>query len=315
VTPDCDGNIDIVFEGLDVKQVATPNGQMIDLPIGLDDVCTEFDPSRYDPVDQCEEVPSSSSSPEPPPPSSSSSSSSPAPEPPAPTEYYDDFSDPDRTMDTLRQIQGVWYVADVPLSEATVGRSRLHLTDSDEPGFIIHPEIVRRAAQGYWTFSTIRPITDAANGYVIFGYKGTDDFWYAGFSIDQQDAPYGYLFVGHKTGDLGSALDNWPRGLGYGHQFDAAGDPNIYVSPTLFPGTLLGIDVRTEVKVSPIAGSDLHRVAVEWYWNRSGQGESNPTTPFDTCEFATGFDLDGHCGMGAAACGTHWDNFGIYNLP
>jgi len=315
VTPDCDGNIDIVFEGLDVTQVGIPDGQMIDLPVGLDDVCTEFDPTRFDPVDLCEEVPSSSSGPVPSSSSSSSSSPSPTPTPPAPTEYYDDFSDPDLTMSTLLQVAGDWYVADVPLSEAIVGRSRLHITDSDEPGFIIHPEIVRRAAQGYWTFGTIRPITTAANGYVIFGYKGADDFWYAGFSINQLDAPYGYLFVGHKTGDLGSALDNWPRGLEFGHQFDAAGDPNIYVSPTLLPGTLLGIDVRTEIKVSPIPDSDLHRVVVEWYWNRSGQGYVNPTTPFDTCEFVTGFDLNGHCGMGAAACETHWDNFGIYNLP
>jgi len=322
VVPDCYGNIDIVFDGLSASQVGVPDGQMVDLPIGLDDVCVDFDPTRYDPVDQCEEVPSSSASSEPsvsptPPPSSSS----PGPTPPPPTEYYDDFSDPVRTLGdathtgALRQIDGVWYIAEVETSEAIVGRSRLHLTQSEAPGFIIHPRIVRQAAQGYWTFSTIRPFSTDANGYAVFGYKGTDDFWYAGFSINTLDAPYGYLFVGHKTGDLGSALDNWPRGLEFGHQFDAAGDPDIYVSPTLLPGTLLGIDVRTEVKVSPIAGSALHLVRVEWFWNRAGQGYVNPTTPFDTCEFATGFDLDGHCGMGAVACEPHWDNFGILNLP
>ena len=315
VVPDCEGNIDIEFVGLDVVQTAVDGGQMIDIPIGLDDVCTEFDPGRYDPVDDCEELPSSSASSESSESSSSSSSSSPAPPPPAPTEYYDDFSDPVHTIETLRQIQGSWYVADVPTSEALVGRSRLPLTESEDPGFIIHPLIERRAAGGYWTFSTIRPISTDANGYHIFGYKGVDDFWFAGFSIKTEDAPYGYLFVGHKTGDLGSALDNWPRGLGAGHQFDSAGDPNIYVSSTLLPGTLLGIDVRTEVTVSPIAGSELYRVHVEWFWNRSGQGYPNPTEPFDTCDFVTGFNLDGHCGMGAVACETHWDNFGIFNLP
>jgi hypothetical protein len=30
--------------------------------------------------------------------------------------------------------------------------------------------------------------------------------------------------------------------------------------------------------------------------------------------FATGFDLDGQCGLGGVACETHFDNFGIFNL-
>jgi hypothetical protein len=322
VQPDCEGNIDIIFEGLDTIQTGVPGGMMVDIPVGLDDVCAEFDPWRYDPVDACE----SSSSPSPTPPSSSSpepssSSSSPAPTPPPPTEYYDDFSDPVRTLGdathdgALRPIEGLWYIAEVPTSEAIVGRSRLHLTERETPGFIIHPLIRRTGDVGYWTFSTIRPHSLDSNGYVIFGYKGDDDFWYAGHSIKTLDAPYGYLFVGHKTGDLGSALDNWPRGLDFGHQFDAAGDPNIYVAPAIFPGTLLGIDVRTEVKVTPIVGSDRHLVHVDWYWNRSGQGFPNPTTPFDTCEFSTAFSVDGFCGMGAVACETHWDDFGILDLP
>lgn len=321
VLPDCEGNIDIEFRGLGVTQVGVPNGQAIDLPVGLDDVCDEFDPARFDPDDLCcDESSSSSESSES---SESSSSSSPAPEPPTPvpTEYFDDFSDPVKTLGdethegAMLPVQGIWYIDDVPLSEAIVGRSRLHSTDSADPSFIIHRQIVRQAAAGYWAFSTIRPISDAANGYVIFGYKGPDDFWYAGFSVNLVDAPYGYLFVGHKTGDLGSALDDWPRGLEFGHQFDAAGDPNIFVDKAIFPGSLEGIDVRTEVKVTPIPGSELRLVHVDWFWNRSGQGIVNPTTPFNTCEFETGFDLDGHLGMGVAACETHFDNFAIQDLP
>jgi len=322
VQPDCYGNIDIVFEGLDAMLTGIDGGMLVDLPIGLDDVCTEFDPSRYDPVDDCAEE-SSSSSGSSMSSSSSSSSSSPSaqPTPPAPTEYFDDFSDPVRTLGDgthageLHPVLGSWYIAEVAASEAIVGRSRLHVAESPAPGFIIHPRILRTGAGGYWTFSTLRPYSEDSNGYVIFGYKGADDFWYAGHSVKTLDAPYGYLFVGHKTGDLGSALDNWPRGLGFGHQFDDAGDPNIYVAPALLPGTLLGIDVRTEVKVSPIVGSAQHLVHVEWFWNRSGQGIVNPTTPFDTCEFATGLDVDGYCGMGAVACEAHFDDFGILDLP
>ena len=314
VTPDCDGNIDIIFEGLDVQQTGLEDGMIVELPLGLDDVCTEYDPARYDPVDECEASSSAGPGPEPSSSSSSSSSSSPTPTP-TPTEYYDDFSDPDETFRALSMIDGAWYISEVPLSEAIVGRLRLHCTLGDLSSIIIHPQIRRTAAGGYWTFSTIRPYSTRANGHVIFGYKGIDDFWYAGFTINTLDAPYGYLYVGHRTGDLGSALDNWPRGLEYGHQFDAAGDPNIYVDAAILPGTLLGIDVRTEVKVSPIGDGDLHLVQVKWYWNRSGQGYTNPTEPFNTCEFVTGFNLNGYCGMGAVACETHFDNFGIQNLP
>lgn len=315
VPPDSDGNVDIIFEGLDVQQTGLDDGMLIDLPIGLDDVCTEFDPARYDPVDECESSSSSSLS------SSSLSSSSssaeppPPPPPPPPTEYYDDFSDTEYTFSNLEPIDGSWYISQVPTSEAIVGRKRLHVEAPASTGVIIHPLIRRVADDGYWVFSTIRPHSEDANGYVIFGYKSIDDFWYAGFSINTLDAPYGSVYVGHKTGNLGSSLDNWRRGLEYGHQFDAAGDPNIYASPTLFPGTLLGIDVRTEVKVSPVGSDGLHLVQVKWFWNRSGQGIVNPTDPFNTCEFVTSFDLTGYCGMGAVACDAHFDNFGIQNLP
>jgi hypothetical protein len=547
VIPDCDGNIDIIFEGLDVTQVRVDHGMVIDLPIGLDDVCSTFDPERYDPADLCEEPSSSSSSSSAQSSLSSSSSAPTPPTPPAPTEYYDDFSDPVRTLGdethigALRQIQGSWYIDNVAASEAIVGRSRLHTTLLDAPSIIIHPEIYRRAAESYWTFSVIRSFSEDANGHVIFGYRGSDDFWYAGLSIKTLDAPYGYLYVGHKTGDLGSELDNWPRGLEYGYQFDAAGDPDIDASevvvPTdklyggtatsgklyewdgedewvevapklgaetyiyslavyngklyggtasngklyewndvenvwvqaapklglethiyslavyngklyggtypngklyewdgedewvqvapklgtetriyalavyngklyggtatngklyewndvgnvwvqvapklgletyifslavyngklyggtipngmlyewddvgnvwiqvapklaeaqirslavygaltvpddipLIPGSVLGIDARVEVAVSPVPGTNaLHLVQVKWFWNRSGQGVVNPTEPFDTVEFVTGFNLDGYCGMGAVACETHFDNFGIFDLP
>lgn len=316
VTPDCDGNIDIVFEGIGMTLVRVINGLIVDSPIGLDDVCTPFDPSRYDPNDLCASSSSSSG-----PPESSSSSSSPSPEPtpptpPTPTEYFDNFSDKTLTFDTLSILKGTWDIYDVPLSEAIVGRERLHALDAAAENVIIHPAINRTADGGYWAFSTIRASSEASNGHVIFAYKGDDDFWYAGHSINTDGAPYGRLYVGHKTGDLGSTLDNWPQGLEFGYQFDAAGGPNTSVDPAIFPGTLLGSDIRTEIFVRPIAGSsELHLVQVEWYWNRSGQGYPNPAEPFNTVTFATGFDLSGYLGMGAVACKAHFDEFGIFNVP
>lgn len=316
VTPDCDGNIDIIFDGLGVTQTRVPYGMIVDLPIGLDDVCVPFDPARYDPDDLCDEESSSSSLSSSSLPSSSLSSSSAAPAPPVPTEYYDDFSDADVTFAAMLETAGAWYIDDVLPSEAIVQPARLHSTASDSPATIIHEQIVRTAEEGYWVFSTLRPYSVGANGHIVFGYKGEDDFWFAGISINTDETPYGRLYVGHKTGDLGSVLDDWPAGLTYGYQFDATGMPNIDAGAGLIPGTILGLDVRVEVKVSPLAGTDtLALVQVQWYWNRSGQGVVNPTDPFNTCTFVTGIDLDGHCGMAVAACETHFDNFGIFNLP
>lgn len=313
VTPDCNGNIDIIVSGVGATMVRIENGIIVDLPIGLDDICTPFDPTRYDPEDICE---SSSSSGIPPSSSSdSSSSSSEAPEPPAPTEYYDDFEDPARTFAELDTIEGGWDIKTVSPSEAIVNPKRLYSTDLKGDNIIIHPEIYRRAAQGYWAFATIRPYDVWAHGHLIFGYKGPDDFWYAGFSTRTDTSDTGVLYVGHKTGDLGSTLDDWPQGLEYGYQFDTFGRPNDTVSGATFPGSLLGIDVRTEVYVIPVGSGDLSLVRVKWFWNRSGQGVVNPTEPFNTVEFITGFNMSGQLGMGVIEAETHFDEFGIFDLP
>lgn len=314
VAPDCDGNIDIIVSGVGATMVKIENGIIIDLPIGLDDICTPFDPTRYDPEDLCES--SSSSGPEPPASSSiSSSASSEAPEPPPPTTYYDDFEDEARTFTELATIEGSWDIKTVAPSEATINPKRLYSSDLDGDNIIIHPDIYRRASIGYWGFATIRPYTPSSHGHLIFGYKGPDDFWYAGFSTRVDTSDTGVLYVGHKTGDLGSTLDDWPQGLGYGYQFDTFGRPNDQVAVSVFPGSLLGIDVRTEVYVISVASSGLSLVRVKWFWNRSGQGMVNPTEPFNTVEFLTGFDLSGQLGMGAIEAETHFDEFGIFDLP
>jgi hypothetical protein len=312
VPPDCDGNIDIIFQGVGTTMVRVENGIIVDMPIGLDDICTPFDPARYDPDDICEESSSSSSGC-----SSSDSSSSPSPEPPEPplpTWYYDNFETPSYTFENLVPILGNWDIKDVDPSEATVDTKRLYSYDKTGENIIIHPLIRRTAAEGYWTFATVRPFDAASMGHVIFGYKGEDDFWYAGHSIRTDESPIGTLYVGHRTGDLGSTLDNWPQGLEYGYQFDMFGRPNADADPSIFPGSLLGIDVRVEVAVVPVSGG-LSLLRVRWYWNRSGQGETNPTTPFNTVEFLTGFDLSGQLGMGSIAVETHFDEFGIFDLP
>ena len=316
VTPDCDGNIDIIFDGLDPQVSSVPAGLIIDLPIGLDDVCATFDPSRYDPSDLCDEVPSSSSSDSSASSLSSSSLSSSSSLVPPIEEYYDDFEDPARTQEYMITASGTWSIQDVLPSEATVGTSRLFCVESDGPSIITVPQVPKSGSPGYRTFAVIRPFTTAANGHVVFGYKGDDDFWYAGISIDTNQTTSGKLYIGHATGDLGSALDDWPAGLNFGYQFDIHGLPNLDAGSSIIsPTGIFDADIHVEVRVEPlVSDSELKLITVQWYWNRSGQGIVNPTTPFNTARFATGFDLDGQCGLGGIACETHFDNFGIFNL-
>jgi hypothetical protein len=315
VTPDCDGNIDIIFQGLDPQVTGVQHGLVVDLPISLDDVCGTFDPTRFDPVDLCAPTSSSSESSQSSSSESSQSSSSVVP-PPIITEYFDDFSDPAVTWEFMIPQRGVWGIKEVEPDEATVGISRLFCVDSEEPSTITVPRVPKTAAAGYKTFAVVRPFTSGANGHVIFGYKGDDEFWYAGHSVDPDQTTYGKLYVGHKTGDLGSSLDDWPHGLEFGYQFDAHGVPNQNAGTGLIsPTGIFDVDVRVEVSVQPlIVGGSLNLVTVDWYWNRSGQGIPNPTTPFNTVSFTTGFDLDGLCGVGAVGCETHFDSFGIFNL-
>jgi len=315
VPPDCDGNVDIIFEGLDAQLTGVDAGLVVDVPIGLDDVCTEFDPERYDPNDLCEEQPSSSESSD----SSSSeippSSSSATPEP-VYDSYFDDFTDPERTFEWMIPQQGIWSIKEVEPSEATSGISRLYCTESDAPSVIVVPRVPKVDTIGYRTFSVIRPFSAAANGHVIFGYKGLDDFWYAGVSVNTERATNGLLYFGHKTGDLGSSLDAWPYGLEFGYQFDLSGAPDMDAGAGIISSDgVIDVDVRVDVRVEPVeAASELKLVTVEWYWNRSGQGFPNPTDPFNTAKLVTGFDLSGICGVGAVGCEAHYDNFGVFGI-
>jgi hypothetical protein len=63
VTPDCNGNINILVENADIYEIAGGGGFGIDIGLGLDDVCqkTPYGPPR-EPIDDCEPPISSSSS-------------------------------------------------------------------------------------------------------------------------------------------------------------------------------------------------------------------------------------------------------------
>ena len=117
ISPDCDGNINIITEGMSVYQFENCGGLGIDLPVGLIDACDRppYEPPRR-PVDVCESSSSSSSSVGPPVSvSSSSSSSSTAPSAaPLTPPFFDSFSGNLTDLLTIRRGRFISKTAPAP---------------------------------------------------------------------------------------------------------------------------------------------------------------------------------------------------------
>lgn len=327
VRPDCNGNIGVRFEGFDTDVVGIESGNIIDLPIGLDDVCAEFDPTKFDPEDLCVTDPSSSSvSSTSPAPEPSESSSSATPPPPAGGTYCDSFS----AGGSFDQTKGSWSRQTVShgprdglrksfpsgIAPAGVGG---WLTERLVSGrgsigtkWTLVSSVPQSGATGYVVEALIRPRTERGNGHVIFGFKDEDDFFFAGVSLDSVDRASGLFYVGHKTGDVGSSLDNFPLGLGQGHQFDLSGSPDDDLGgsvPPLGPDGLFDTDIRVIVEVTPVGDDRL--ISVSFAWDLEPFGLPLSAAPVTMVTLTSLSDLDGLCGVGAVASETEFDNFGI----
>ena len=333
VSPDCAGNIRIRIVGLDATIVGVDaidtlgnlvaSGNIVDMPVGLDDVCAALNPTRFDPTDIC--LPSSSSSSsdssESSPSSSSVSSSSPSP---SPEEYCEDFEGAS-PFDVLIPKQGDWRVATV----AHLGETSQRLISERGhfgPQVIIHDSLYKATdpsiPSGYDVEATIRPITEIGNGHVIFAYKSLDDFWFAGFSLNAVSDVSGLLYVGRKSADRTTALDNWPSGLNYGYFFARAFPPSAdpgAVGPgggaPVSDDGLFSTDIRVTVTVEPIAlGSSINLVKVSYAWNDDRSLGIPAAPPFASFIFTVSpsdSDLRGYCGLGVVGSETEFDDFGI----
>ena len=338
VVPDCNGNIRIRVEGLDAvvtgitaeqlsKLVAS--GNIVDLPVGLEDVCPILDPSRIFDEDLCISSSSSSSSSSSEPSSSESSPSSSSSSSPVPSDssYCDDFSSTGITFAHLKPKVGTWAVADVARNTQSTrrlisGRGILG------PQVILHDELYKAPLpdeySGYRVESTIRPRTENGEGHVIFAYKNPDDFWFAGFNLLPQSDINGLLYVGRKTAPRTTLLDNWPRGLNYGYFFvqaitpdedSGAGGPGGGAAPPFGAEGLFNTDIRVVVDVFPAAlGSSVNIVQVGFEWDKSHNFLVPTGSQFANIIFSVSpadSDMRGYAGLGVVGSETEFDDFGI----
>lgn len=334
VAPDCNGNIriwvtglDAVITGVTAEQLAelVASGNVIDLPVGLADICSVLDPTRIFDADLC--VSSESGEPEPPEPSSSgepppsSSSSSPTP---SEDDYCDNFSSTIFTFEYLKPQLGSWGIAPVTREEQTTGRL-ISGRGIVGPQVIIHDSLYKSPeSEGYRVEGTIRARTEGGNGHVIFGYKDPDDFWFAGFSLRPQSSVNGVLYVGRKTAPRSTILDNWPNGLDLGYFFVqsiatdedfGAGGPGGGAPPPFDTNGLFNTDIRVVVDVYPIApGSQVNIVQVGFEWDETHAFLVPSGSQFANMIFSVSpadSDLRGFIGLGVVGSETEFDDFGV----
>lgn len=331
VEPDCTGNIRIRVEGLDATITGitaeqagntVASGNIIDVPVGLEDICPIIDPSRIFDADLCEpsssSVSSSSSSSES---GLSSSSSSPMA---SEDEYCDDFEDPGYTFANLTARSGTWAIAQVIRGSSTTNRL-ISGRGLIGPQVIMNEHLYKSAdGDGYTVACTIKARTENGNGHVIFGYKNIDDFWFAGFSLRAASDVGGLLYVGRKTARHATILDNWPNGLDYGYFFTAdilpnedygAGGAGGGEPPPFGAAGLFNTDIRVNVSVTPLTpGSSIHLVQVSYAWDQGHDFLDPSVSSFANIVFTVSpsdSDMYGYAGLGTVGSETEFDDFGI----
>ncbi len=276
VTPDCDGNIDLQFEG---EQLIgdTGDGEIIDFPIGLSQICPKKFVLNLITTDVCHPSSSSSSSS-----SSGSSESSSSSSATPPTENYcEDFSG---GFGELSPIIGNWSVASNLLSsqfgwggeQYCIDRLRTMSIPTTGNTYIVESDIV------------LNDIT-TSEGHIILGYSNRYSFTFVGISLRPIPAYpatlNGFFFVGHRNSI------SVPPSMDTGYNID-----QIYV-----PSVPLTADTyRLLVQAENIGGGVAVSFAVRWGANYNHHIFSVPT-----------FNPYGFCGLGVVASQTDFGNFGI----
>jgi hypothetical protein len=309
VKPDCDGNINIRFDGdprVELTQV--PDGEgcgfVLDFPLGLAQVCEEE--PLPDPVDLCasSESPSSESSLLPSSPSLSSlSSSSLVPESPTSLlpEYCEDFGDEDTELETqiglfTRQL------VEFPADDIQTYRS-VSAPGTVQEQFVLNELRPLSATIGYTIESVIRPRTNGGSGFLIYAYKNFNNFRFVGWTLNssqENDPPVpGAVFHGRK---LASGDFDYPDGLGGEYFFDSLQNPH--------PEGIHRTDVRVEVDVA-FSSPTERVVTLTFEWEAIDGSPRSKTIIFAVTVDPLDDELDGLAGFGAVASETEFDNFGI----
>jgi hypothetical protein len=260
VTPDRNGNIDIVFDG-DVIVGGVQDGLVLDYPFGSSDICPPVTPVIYEmiPGDCAPELLSSSSAPEPPESSSGvpvSSSSAPSSiVPPGPPSYVLDFES--ASLFPLVVQAGVVDIQDMG------GYTNRAVADSLVAGneavdlYYDRPNI----ADGFTLGSVIKPRNSGMReGHVTFGYRNSSDFWFFSVQTYHPSYPYGLFYVGRRRpipGYGGGTTGPGVIGSQYFFQVDS-----IYAFSSGFP--LVTTDYTVSLYISKSGANTLINWSVDW---------------------------------------------------
>lgn len=303
VKPDCDGNIDLIFE-TDETVGGAPDGLVLDYPVGLAEACppttfvSPFDVDDVcDPDESSESSSSSSSSSEES--SSSSSSSDSSSSSFLPADYCERFED--------------------PLHEFTVQEGEFNLAASVDDGtqrfvsrkgyageqFAINfnrQMSVENVGDSYTLRCVIRPVSGRDEGHIIFGYANDNNFFFAGFSMDPGLSPapgfaIGRMFIGKRSA-IGPP---WSLALGDGYNFISGA----VVAP---PVTLQEAHYNVFVRVERLIGNLISiQLRVRWFDVIAREVDFTVQVPVFS------FNLTGLSGLGVMDSYTEFDDFGINN--
>ena len=275
--PDCDGNINIKFEGDVVVGAMQPGGIILDHPIGLAQVCATkegFNPlPGEDHDDYCEVSPEPSSSSGSEPSSSSSSlpsesSSSSGPEIPQDCEYFAGPVGPFTVYNQLTVVKptppstpfewsielfGGGYHAATALGYAQ-DQYMLNLVKY----LTLNPTMIRHLS------AKVRPMSDQQNAIILFGHQGPGydlGFYFFGLSLKRTSAyPNGKFFFGARSAK--THLTDPDVSLGYGYVFSPAEEP---VGRIWDPGVEMPIaEYNVRVKLSRSGAFTVMQATVDW---------------------------------------------------
>lgn len=307
VEPDCDGNINIRFEGLQVIG-DTGDGIIIDYPLGLADVCKRqpFDKLPNEGVDICAPfLPDREFPPLPPPfnpPEPSSTNSSDTPGEDLTPYLCEDFE----FGTELETRIGQFDIVESPF----VPPQKVLQTGAGIVGDQLAVDLLRELnisnpLDSYFVETEVRPISGRLEGHIVFAYKHDANFYFAGISVDPgliplPGYPEGRFFIGKRT----AVGPPWSLALGYGYNFLSGA---LYVPPlALLNGTYkIRVTVTNLISVVQIA---LH---IEWtdVDEVLHTFDVNHNTPINN------FNLIGFAGVGCVAAQVQFDNFGINCEP
>jgi len=262
VTPDRNGNIDIVFDG-DVIVGGVQDGLVLDYPFGSSDICPPVTQVIYEmiPGDCAPELLSSSSAIPPESSSGAPTPSSSAPSsivPPGPPSYVLDFES--GSLFPLVVRAGAISVLDLgtytkrAVSESTgAGNEAVDL-------FYDRPNI----ADTYTLGSVIKPRNSGSReGHVTFGYRNDSDFWLFGVQLYHPIYPYGLFYVGRRmprVGYGGGSVGPGPDGSQYFFQLDS-------IYPFSSGSRLVSADYTVSLFVHKVGANTLIDWSVSWLTN------------------------------------------------